>query len=257
MGESLPAKQEICGDNLDNNCDGQTDEGCGVCTSGQTRPCYTGPMNTRGVGVCKDGTETCVGGQWVACAGEVQPNGQEICGNNKDDNCNGKVDEDCFGPIPYGGNCTQSNPTLRCQVGLVCLTFSGDTTGICSRQCNTSSCPSGSRCETINTTTGDRACFVNCTTNANCLSTQNCDSRISACYPVTPRNCRVSDPLGACSSDSECCPGQTCVASGLGRNCESCTSSADCPKIGGIVPTTCCTQTITGQTRRFCATTCP
>ena len=30
-GEVLPAAQEICGDNLDNNCDGNTDEGCVTC----------------------------------------------------------------------------------------------------------------------------------------------------------------------------------------------------------------------------------
>ncbi|MCK6513232.1 hypothetical protein L6R29_25155 [Myxococcota bacterium] len=377
--EVKPAAKEICGDNLDNDCNNQIDDGCGVCTAGQTRPCYTGPASTRGVGVCKDGTESCVGGQWAACTGDVKPT-PETCNNAADDNCDGKVDENCTstklhqpcqtgndcdngqlcinvgtqaapdtrcfqdctnrgticqsnadgrtgcvdfatdgqgnsiqicakqsptgaacnitqsslclagnlctnnvckavatanegqtcdpnaanpilcstgntcvgfgtgypsiclktctatcsqsgfqcitlsnggkaclqqgctsdaqcvyanhvcatdstngsrfcspsplpGTVPYGGNCTPSNATLRCQAGLVCLTFPNDTTGFCSRQCNTSSCPSGSRCETINSTTGDRACFVNCTTNANCLSTQNCDSRINACYP--------------------------------------------------------------------------
>jgi hypothetical protein len=30
-GNAYPGKTEVCGDNLDNNCDGQTDEGCTVC----------------------------------------------------------------------------------------------------------------------------------------------------------------------------------------------------------------------------------
>jgi len=44
-----PGMREICGDGIDNNCDGSPDEGCG-CVEGETRFCYTGPIGTEGVG---------------------------------------------------------------------------------------------------------------------------------------------------------------------------------------------------------------
>jgi Notch-like protein len=61
------------------------------CTSGQTRPCYSGPAGTGGVGICQGGTQTCTAGTWGACVGEVLPQA-ETC-NGLDDNCNGVVDD--------------------------------------------------------------------------------------------------------------------------------------------------------------------
>lgn len=47
-GEVLPT-QEICGDNLDNNCDGQVDEGCAVCEVGvRISPSEVAPQKTGG-----------------------------------------------------------------------------------------------------------------------------------------------------------------------------------------------------------------
>jgi hypothetical protein len=67
---------------------------CPSCTNGQAIPCYTGTGGTQGVGVCKAGTQTCVNGQWGACVGEILPT-TEICGNDKDENCDGNIDEGC------------------------------------------------------------------------------------------------------------------------------------------------------------------
>lgn len=67
---------------------------CPSCTNGQTISCYTGASETKGVGECKAGTQTCTNGQWGACVGEVLPS-PEICGNDKDENCDGNVDEGC------------------------------------------------------------------------------------------------------------------------------------------------------------------
>jgi MYXO-CTERM domain-containing protein len=99
-GEVLPLGFDFCGadgtgNGIDDNCNGQTDEGCG-CSSlpidQQTRPCYQGPAGTNGVGLCVGGSQTCTNKAWGACAGQVLPT-REICGNSKDDDCNGLVDD--------------------------------------------------------------------------------------------------------------------------------------------------------------------
>jgi len=78
--------------------------GVTVCTDGASQQCYSGPAGTQGVGVCKNGTQKCAGGQWGACEGEVLPI-DEVC-NKLDDNCNGQLDEN-FPPITCGkGACT-------------------------------------------------------------------------------------------------------------------------------------------------------
>ncbi|MBW2972335.1 hypothetical protein KY359_04835 [Candidatus Woesearchaeota archaeon] len=83
---------EVC-DLRDNDCDGQTDEGC-ECVDGESRQCGTD------TGVCSFGSETCLDGRWAACAGGVMPS-DELCGNGLDDDCNGAVDETCP-PEPAG-----------------------------------------------------------------------------------------------------------------------------------------------------------
>ncbi len=84
LGPINPAATESC-DGVDNNCDGRADEGLGcMCLNGQTRSCGTD------TGACVHGTQTCVGGVYGVCVGEVQPN-PETC-NLLDDDCNGVVD---------------------------------------------------------------------------------------------------------------------------------------------------------------------
>jgi len=94
--DARPGATEVCGNGVDDNCDGRTDEeGCGGCTNyyrdddqdtyGVTndKRCLSGPQSpytaTRG-GDCNDSDAT------------VNPGVIEAC-NNKDDNCNGATDE--------------------------------------------------------------------------------------------------------------------------------------------------------------------
>ena len=89
---------EVCDNGKDDDCNGKSDcgdpacatfPGCGgACSNGQTRPCYTGPAGTQGVGTCHAGTQTCTNGNWpTTCNGQVTPT-KEVCTDGKDHNCN-------------------------------------------------------------------------------------------------------------------------------------------------------------------------
>lgn len=69
------------------------------CETGHTRPCYTGPFDTEGIGICRAGTERCIGGTWTGeCNRQTLPADAEICDNSTDDDCDGRIDNDCGAP---------------------------------------------------------------------------------------------------------------------------------------------------------------
>lgn len=77
---------ETC-DGKDNDCNGLIDDGI----TGQA--CYTGTIESKGKGVCQTGRNQCQNGK-LQCVGQIVPS-PELCGDNKDNNCNGKIDETC------------------------------------------------------------------------------------------------------------------------------------------------------------------
>ncbi len=93
-GKCGPEFEEICDNLIDDNCNGETDEGC-VCKGNATKECYTGPQGTLNKGICKPGIQECINGRWGECKDEVLPLPDDICNNLKDDNCNGITDENC------------------------------------------------------------------------------------------------------------------------------------------------------------------
>ena len=88
-----PGAGEIC-DGMDNNCNGQTDEGLTVTTyyqdvdgdgyGGGAGKSQCGPMN---------GFTVTLGGDCNDNVKAINPAVSEVCGNSLDDNCNGQVDE--------------------------------------------------------------------------------------------------------------------------------------------------------------------
>jgi hypothetical protein len=96
---------EICKNGIDDDCDGKIDEtdvsdGC-ACAAGTTQACYSGSALTRNVGLCKDGTQTCVGptpgqaGTWGTCVDEVLPKTELCDALMLDEDCDGMQNEGC------------------------------------------------------------------------------------------------------------------------------------------------------------------
>lgn len=89
--------RELCGNNLDDDCNGRVDESC-ACIPGETQRCYPGDPSQAGRGVCVWGTSRCEGtgefGAWGACTGAGMPQPVQ-CGMGMDFRCNGMVDEGC------------------------------------------------------------------------------------------------------------------------------------------------------------------
>ncbi|MBM64927.1 MAG: hypothetical protein CMH55_01675 [Myxococcales bacterium] len=79
----------------------QPEAGCACDVGTPPMSCYDGPPGTQGVGICRAGTITCEDGIWSRCRGVQNPREYEFC-NDRDDNCDGQVDE---GVRSECGNC--------------------------------------------------------------------------------------------------------------------------------------------------------
>ena len=105
-GDQLPVVEQCNG--LDDDCDGQND--IDDLERPLSRPCYDGSDETRGVGGCHDGLQSCTDGDWGACLGDQLPVA-ESC-NGDDDDCDGLSDEDGAG-APLSRTCYDGTPATR------------------------------------------------------------------------------------------------------------------------------------------------
>lgn len=180
--------QEVCGDNIDNNCRDGVDESCTV--SCDSAPCNVG--DTR----CGSGNmlETCVAdadgcGTWdggVACA--------------TDSSC---ADGVCVAPSCGDGTCQSSESCSNCQQD-------------CGDCCGNGSCDNGETCSSCQQDCGGCCGNGSCDNGETCSS---CEQDCGACGPVCGDNaCETGE---TCSSCSDCQNGHM----GKGENGDPCPSS--------------------------------
>jgi hypothetical protein len=212
---------ETCDDGIDNNCDGQVDEGC-TCAEGATAPCST---------VCGQGQKTCTGGAWGECVGpeECCTPGQTAevdCGNcgKQQKTCGQEGVWDPAGPCAGEGLCAAGTSEE-----LPCGSQCGKQIRICNPDCTWSEwgeCTGSGMCapgdkeqmECGNCGIQEKECGQDCTWQAwgECVEGAGCTSGQQESKPCglcgqTVRECTSDCQWGEwsqCAGEGECEPGQ-------------------------------------------------
>ena len=110
-----PGATEIC-DGIDNNCDGQVDEG------------IEAPLSTEQDGVCFGSTQICINGVWYDDISHPEYEAVETLCDGLDNDCDGIVDEGCtdldqdgYIAVSDGGDdCDDTNPAVYPGASEIC-----------------------------------------------------------------------------------------------------------------------------------------
>ena len=132
--------RERCGNGIDDDCNGMTDEEC-ACVPGMIQPCFPGDPLMAGRGVCTYGTQRCSGvgefGTWGACAGFGRPVAIHCQTPMVDNRCDGSPGVGCLCVLGASRSCysgvagTPGRGLCRTGIATCAVTATGSNWGPC------------------------------------------------------------------------------------------------------------------------------
>jgi hypothetical protein len=239
--------REMCGNGLDDDCDGRVDEDC-ACIPGMTQRCFPGDPALAGRGVCVYGTSTCEGtgefGTWSACVGAGAPREVE-CGRGMDFRCNGMVDEGCECAVGSTRACytgpagTEARGACRPGMQTCTAVAGGSAWGACAGEITP-----GARdlCDGVDRDcngTANDGCTCAIGANRLCYTGPAGTQSVGVCRGGTQPCVRgadgVSTTWGACVNETR--PGAEVCANGLDDNCNGAVDEGCPPPMTMACPT--------------------
>ena len=246
-GAVTPAGAEQCttagGTAFDEDCDGTIDEGCS-CTNAATQPCFPGAPSQAGVGVCRNGTQTCATMMWGACAASGMPSPETCMNQGADNDCDGIIDDipgggatcpiaaqmgvcaagtmqcmggslACVGPTPVPEICNHLDDDCDGSVDeSFAFASDGANCGGCGHACGTgSTCCNGVCVDESSNATHCGSCLMTC-------GGQSCCSSMCADTMSDRNNCGACGNV--CSGSQLCCTGRCIDPLRDATNCATC-----------------------------------